>query len=65
MQIGKQLPTFFKVIVPTSFTLGSSGILAAEQMPKFYSVDGDAVSVEHIMAGINKKKNTNYTAPVI
>ena len=44
-----------------SFGLGSPGTGAAEQMPKFYSVDGGAVSVEHIMAGINQK-NTNFTA---
>ena len=58
------LQTFFRVIVASSFGSGSPGTLAAEQMPKFCSVDGDAVSVEHIMAGINQK-NTNFTAPVM
>jgi hypothetical protein len=50
--------------VTSSFGSGRPGTLAAEQMQKFYSVDGDAVSVEHIMAGINQK-NTNFTAPVM
>jgi hypothetical protein len=61
MQIYKQLPTYFRVIVTSHFGSGSPGTLAAEQMPKCYSVGGDAVSVEHITAGINQK-NTHFTA---
>jgi len=63
MQTCKQLPTFFRVIVTSSFGLGSPGTLAAERMPKFHGVDGEGVSVEHIMAGINQK-NTNSTSTV-
>ena len=59
MQICKQLPTYFRVIVTLHFGSGSPGTLGAEQMPKFYSVSGDAVSVEHIMAGINQKKTNS------
>lgn len=55
------MPTLFRVIVAPSFGFGSPGRGAAEKIPKFYSVDGAAVSVEHIMAGINRK-NTNFTA---
>jgi hypothetical protein len=62
--MGTRLPTFFRVIVAASFGLGSPGTVATEQMPKFYSVDGDAVSVEHKMAGINRK-NTNFTGALV
>jgi hypothetical protein len=64
MQICKQLPTFFRVTVTSSFGSGTPGTLAAQQMPKFYSVNGNAVSVEHKMAGINQK-NTHFTATVM
>ena len=62
MQIGTRLPTFFRVIVAASLGLGSPGTVAAEQMPKFYSVNGDAVSVGHIMAGINQKKHKFHSS---
>jgi hypothetical protein len=42
----------------------SPGTAAAEQMPKCYTVDGDAVSVEHVAAGINQN-NTHFTATVM
>ena len=48
----------------SSFESGSPGTVAAEQMPKYYSVNGNAVSVEHIMVGIHQK-NTNFTATII
>ena len=64
MQICKQLPTFFRVTVTSSYGSGRPGTAAAEQIAKFYSVDGNAVSVEHITAGISHK-NTNFTAPVM
>jgi hypothetical protein len=63
MQIGTNLPTFCRVIVPSAFGSGSPGTVAAQQTPKFHSVDDTAVSVEHITAGINQK-NTNFRAPI-
>lgn len=48
----------------SSFGSCSPGTVEADQMPKYCSVDGDTVSVEHIMAEINRK-NINFTAIVI